>query len=75
MKEKSIKIKMYPEKLESNYTFDFLGVDYPRVRDINDYIYENSSFKLLSEEILGLIEKYDGAELVAALILYGHEVK
>ena len=77
MKEKTIKIKMYPEKLESNYTFDFLGVDFPRVVDIREYISKNSSpeCECPSKEILGLIEKYNGAELVVALIQYGYGAK
>ena len=71
MKTKTIKLEFDMDKLESKSSFDFIGVDRERAIEITEYVIEYTTYNCKSKEIAHLIEKYDGAELIVALVAYG----
>ena len=72
MKEKTIKLVFDTNKLETESSFDFIGVDRGKAIEIREYIRENMYHDWVAKEIKHLLEKYNDAEVIVALINYGY---
>ena len=71
MKTKTIKLEFDMIKLKSESTFDFIGVDRERAIEIGEYVRENAMYDCKSEDIKHILEKYNDAEAIVALVNYG----